>query len=73
MALKALMLRKKINDKKAALDSLRAKDAEFEKRELELESSIAEAQTEEEKTTVEAAVGDFEAEKAQHEKNKADA
>ena len=72
MALKALMLRKKINDKKAALDALRAKDADFEKREQELETSIAEAQTEEEKTTVETAVGDFEAEKAQHEKNKAD-
>ena len=72
MALKALMLRKKINDKKAALDALRAKDADFEKREQELEASIAEAKTEEEKTMVEAAVGDFEAEKAQHEKNKAD-
>ena len=32
MALKALMLRKKINDKKAALDALRAKDADFKKR-----------------------------------------
>lgn len=72
MALKALMLRKKINDKKAALDALRAKDADFKKREQELEASIAEANTEEEKTTVEAAVGDFEAEKSQHEKNKAD-
>ena len=58
MALKALMLRKKINDKKAALDVLRARDADFKKREQELEASIAEANTEEEKTTVETAVGE---------------
>ena len=72
MALKALMLRKKINDKKSALDVLRSKDADFLTREQELETSIAEAQTEEEKATVEAAVGEFEAEKAQHEQGKAD-
>ena len=40
MALKALMLRKKINDKKAALDALRAKDADFKKREQELEALL---------------------------------
>lgn len=46
MALKVLMLRKKIDDKKKALNALLAKDAELEKREAELEQSIAEAQTE---------------------------
>lgn len=72
MALKALLLRKKINDKRAALEALRAKDAEFEKRELELEASIEEATTEEEKQVVESEVGAFDAEKSQHEKEKAD-
>jgi hypothetical protein len=37
MALKAIMLRKKLNDAQKALDALREKDAEFEKREAELE------------------------------------
>ena len=72
MALKALVLRKRINDKKAALEALRAKDAEFEKRELELEASIEEATTEEEKSVVESEVVAFDAEKSQHEKEKAD-
>lgn len=72
MALKALVLRKKINDKRTALEALRAKDAEFEKRELELEASIEEATTEEEKQVVESEVGAFDAEKLQHEKEKAD-
>ena len=66
MALKALVLRKRINDKKAALEALRAKDAEFEKRELELEASIEEATTEEEKSVVESEVVAFDAEKSQH-------
>lgn len=72
MALKALVLRKKINDKRTALEALCAKDAEFEKRELELEASIEEATTEEEKQVVESEVGAFDAEKSQHEKEKAD-
>ena len=71
MALKALVLRKRINDKKAALEALRAKDAEFEKRELELEASIEEATTEE-KSVVESEVVAFDAEKSQHEMEKAD-
>lgn len=49
MALKALMLRKKIEDKKNALSELRAAAAELEKREKELETDINEAKTEEEK------------------------
>ena len=53
MALKALMLRKKINEKKSALEELRTKDADFEKREAELEAAVNEAETEEEQNTVE--------------------
>ena len=71
MALKALMLRKKLNDAKKALEALRAKDAEFEKREKEIEASIEEAEAEEERTAVEEAVESFEAEKKQHEDEKA--
>lgn len=71
MALKALMLRKKLNDARKALEALRAKDAEFEKREKEIETSIEEAEAEEERAAVEEAVESFEAEKKQHEDEKA--
>jgi len=71
MALKALMLRKKIDEKTKALESLREKDAEFEKREADLETSISEARSDEENQTVEDAVSAFEAEKAEHEEAKA--
>ena len=70
MALRALMLRAKIDKKKGELNALREKDAEFEKREQELETSIAEAQTEEEQTLVSEQVEKFEGEKAQHEESK---
>lgn len=71
MALRALMLRKKLNDAKKALEALRAKDAEFEKREKEIEASIEEAEAEEERAAVEEAVESFESEKKQHEDEKA--
>ena len=71
MALKALMLRKRLNDARKALEALRAKDAEFEKREKEIETSIEEAETEEERSAVEEAVESFESEKKQHEDEKA--
>ena len=71
MALQALMLRKKINDKRAQLDALAAKDADFAKREAELETSIVEAQTDEEKAAVEEAVNAFTEEKKEHEDGKA--
>ena len=47
MALKALMLRKKLNDATKALEALRAKDAAFEQRKADIEKSIEEAETEE--------------------------
>lgn len=67
MALKALMLRKKIDDARKALEELRAKDAEFEVREAEIRTAIEEAQTDEERSAVEDAVETFDGEKEQHE------
>ena len=49
MALRALMLRKKIDEAKKNLERAQATKAELEKREAELEASIAEAQTDEER------------------------
>lgn len=66
MALKVLMLRKKLNDKQKALDALRAKADEFATREAELEKSIEEASTDEERSVVEEAINQFEAEKENH-------
>ena len=74
MALKALVLRKKIDDKKKALDALRAKDAEFEKREADIKASIeemTEESTAEERSAVDEAVETFDNDKAAHEEAKA--
>lgn len=71
MALKVLMLRKRLTDKKTELEALRAKDSDFETREAELEQSIQEASTEEERTAVQEAVDAYEADKQAHEDNKA--
>lgn len=70
MALKALMLRRSIDTKKKELEGLRAKDAEFQSREAELEKSIGEAVTTEEQNTVSEEVDKFEAEKNAHEAGK---
>lgn len=67
MALKALMLRRSIDQKKQQLDALREKDADFQTRERDLETSINEANTEEEQAAVSEAVEAFDAEKAAHE------
>lgn len=61
--LKTLMMKRKIDDAKKALETLRAKMSGFQEREAELEKDIAEAQTDEEKTAVEEAVDNFTAEK----------
>ena len=63
MALKVLMLKKELDEKRKALNELVEKANEFEKRELDLEQAILEANTEEEKKTVEEAVNEFEEEK----------
>lgn len=64
--LRALMIRKKLDTKKAELEQLRAAN-DFEKREAELEQAIAEAETDEEKAAVEEEVTKFETEKADFE------
>lgn len=71
MALKAIMLRSKIDKKRSELNELLEKDADFEAREAELEQAIEEAQTEEERQTVSEQVEAFETEKTEHEESKA--
>lgn len=63
MALKALMLRKKLDEKKRALAELREQSEAFSTREAELEQAISEAETEEEQKAVEEAVDAFETDK----------
>lgn len=72
MALRVLMLRKKLGEKQTALAELRKTAASFEKREAELEQSIQEAETDEEKETVEEAVGEFEKDKEENGKASGD-
>lgn len=64
MALKALMLRKKIDAKKKELEALRAKEEGFLTREAELETAINEAETEEEQTAVTESIEEFEQDRA---------
>lgn len=67
MALRTLMLKKQIDEKRKALSVATEKRTELEKREAELEKAIEEAETEEEKNTVEEAVTAFEEEKKANE------
>ena len=66
MALKTLMLRKKIEDKKKELEAVRA-SGDFETREAEIEKSIEEAETDEEKAAVDEEIDKLEAEKKEAE------
>lgn len=74
--LKVLLLRKKIDAAKKALEDLRAKDADFAKREAELEAAIEEAAAAEDEDAAEAQkaveeeVEKFDQEKADHEEAK---
>ena len=77
--LRALMLRKKINEAKKELEALRAKSSEFETRADEIEKksdevaqAIEEAETDEEKQTVEEAVTAVETEQAALDAEKAE-
>lgn len=75
MALKALLLRKQLDDAKKRLDALRAKDNEFQSRETELEKAIAEMPEDADEKTrsaVEESVTQFEQDKDAHENAKAD-
>lgn len=66
MALKTLMLRKKIDNAQKALDALRSKDTEFETRQAELEKAITEAETKEEEDAVDEAIKTFNEDKEAH-------
>ena len=70
MALKAIMLRRSIEKKKAELEALRQKDAEFSAREAELETAIGEADTPEAEQAVAEQVENYETEKKAHEEAK---
>ena len=52
MALKALMIKRSIEQKKEQLRALEEKDAEFKTREAELEKSIEEAVSDDEQSAV---------------------
>lgn len=69
--LKTIMLRREIDRKKNELDALRAKDADFEKRENELAGAIEEVSTDEEKDAMTAEVDQFDADRAAHDQAKA--
>lgn len=71
MAIQALRLKKSIDLKRAALDELLKKDAEFEQREQELAQAIEEAATEEDMKAVEDEVSALETERASHNEAKA--
>lgn len=68
MALKALMLRKKIDSRNKELEALVEKRSAFSVRESELETAIAEAETAEDEATVEEAIDALNAEKAENDK-----
>lgn len=67
MALKAILLRKKIEEAQKQLKELRDGTPDFEKREAELTEAIEEAKTEEEKAAVEEEVEKFTEEKTEFE------
>ena len=64
MALKALMLRKQLDGLNAKLEAARTKSTELVTRETELEASINEAETEDEKAAVQEAVDEYDKDKA---------
>lgn len=70
MALRALVLRKKIDAKKTQFEELRSKGKELETREAQLEKDIDEAETEEEQEAVEEEVKKFSDEKDEYEEAK---
>lgn len=72
MALRQLMLAKQIADKEKELEEIRGKDADFETREKELETSIEEANTEEERSVVDEGITKFTEEKEAHEERKSE-
>lgn len=72
MALKTIMLNKRIEDTRKSLNKALEKRSELEQKEADLEQSINEAETEEEKQAVEEAVTAFEEEKKANDEEVAD-
>lgn len=75
MALKALLLKKRLDEKRKALETLRAKDADFVTRESELAKAIeemTEENTQEDREAVEGEIAEYETQKAAHEDAKAE-
>lgn len=70
MALRALIIGKKLTEARGRLEKLREKDEEFQTREAELEEAISEAESEEDQEAVEKIVEEFETEKEAHEEEK---
>ena len=68
MALKALMLKKQLDNKRKALEGLQKRSADFERREAELEAAIAEVENDEQRAAVDESIDEFEKDKAAHEK-----
>ena len=67
MALKALMLRKRLDGLRSQLNALREKDEEFKTREADLEKAINEVENDEQRGVVEDEVTTFEQEREAHE------
>lgn len=72
MALRTLMLKKDLDNKRKAFAELEKRDAEFEARQTELETAIEEVETEEQRDAVNEEIEKFETEKAEHESAKTD-
>lgn len=72
MALKVLMLRKRIDDAKKRLEALRSKSGDYDKRAKELEAAINEAATPEEQKTVEELVATYDTERAAYDQEVTD-
>lgn len=72
MALRALMTKKELDQKRKALEDLLRRDADLEARNAELEAAIEEAETEEEKAVVREAIDQYEKDTADHEAAKKD-
>lgn len=75
MALKTLLLRSRLDMARANLEELRTHDADFERREREIEAAITEMTeetSEEDRNTVEKQVEAFQSERDEHEKKEKD-
>lgn len=72
MALRTLMTKKELDQKRKALEEMSRRDAELAARSAEIEAAIEEAETEEEKAVVREAIDQYEKDTADHEAAKKD-